>query len=129
MSKGGPHQVDEYHFWTRMCQIVLGSDVNRGLEGSQLASGLRTLRNICLLSMLVLNALWLLLLSVLYFNADLNLARLNVYGLIAAAVYGLVLFIQVLGMSIHRVQAIFIRFGRSLFGRDTPVWIYERKVS
>ena len=129
MSHAGATQVEEHHFWTRMCQIVLGNDVNRGLEGSRLAAGLRTLRNVCLLSMLVLNALWLLLLSVLYFNADLSLARLNVYGLIAAAVYGLVLFIQVLGMTIHRLQAIFTRFGRVLFGKDTPVWVYERKIS
>ena len=127
MADGHSQHVEEHHFWTRMCHIALGRDVNRGLEGTKLASGLRTLRNICLLSMLVLNALWLILLSVLYFNAELNLARLNVYGLIAGAVYGLVLFIQVLGMAVHRVQAIFTRLGRSLFGRETPIWIYNRK--
>ena len=118
--------TEEYVFWEKMCRLVLGTQVNLGLDNLQLASGLRTLRNTCLLSILVLNALWLLLLSVLYFNADLNLARLNVYGLIAAAVYGLALFVQLLGMTIHRTQAIFTRFGRAVFGKDKPMWSYPR---
>ncbi len=126
MNQAQGQQLEEYTFWERMRQLVLGTDVNKGLEGGDLASGLRTLRNICLLSMLILNALWLILLSVLYFNADLNLARLNMYGLIAACVYGLVLVVQLVGMTIHRSQAVFNRFGRNIFGKDRPVWIYQR---
>ena len=112
MNEGQGPQIEEYSFWERMRQIVLGTNVNIGLEGPDLANGLRNLRNLCLLSMLILNALWLMLLSVLYFNTDQNLARLNMYGLIAACVYGLVLVVQWLGMTIHRTQAIFTRFAR-----------------
>ena len=126
MNEGQGQHIEEYSFWERMRQIVLGTNVNLGLEGPHLANGLRNLRNICLLSMLVLNALWLILLSVLYFNADLNLARLNMYGLIAASVYGLVLVVQWLGMTIHRTQAVFTRFARFVFGANRPVWIYPR---
>ncbi len=126
MDEGQGQHVEEYAFWERMRQIVLGTGVNRGLEGPDLASKLRDLRNTCLLSMLALNALWLVLLSVLYFNADLNLARLNIYGLIAACVFGLVLVVQWLGMTIHRTQAVFTRFARLVFGVNRPVWIYPR---
>lgn len=126
MNEGQGQHIEEYNFWERMRQIVLGTKVNLGLEGPNLASGLRNLRNLCLLSMLILNALWLILLSVLYFNADLNLARLNMYGLIAACVYGLVLIVQWLGMTIHRTQAVFTRFTHYVFGVNRPVWIYPR---
>ena len=126
MNEGQGQHIEEYSFWERMRQIVLGTNVNLGLEGSDLATGLRNLRNVCLLSMLVLNALWLILLSVLYFNADLNLARLNMYGLIAACVYGLVLVVQWLGMTIHRTQAVFTRFARFIFSDNRPIWIYPR---
>ena len=126
MNEGQGQHIEEYSFWERMRQIVLGTNVNLGLEGPDLANGLRNLRNVCLLSMLVLNALWLILLSVLYFNVDLNLARLNMYGLIAACVYGLVLVVQWLGMTIHRTQAVFTRFARFVFSDNRPVWIYPR---
>ena len=126
MSEAHGQRVEEYIFWERMRHTVLGTSVNLGLNENQLANGLRTLRNTCLLTMLILNALWLLLLSVLYFNVDFLLARVNVYGLIAAAVYGLVLFVQVLGMTVHRAQAIFHRFARKIFGHDRFVWIYPR---
>ena len=78
--------------------------------------------------MLVLNELWLLL-CILYINTDLSLTCLHVYGLIAAAVYGLVFFIQAPEMTIHCLQAIFTNFRRMLFGKDTPVWVYECKIS
>lgn len=119
-------QTAEFYFWSRLRELVLGRDVNLGLEGEKLAGGLRSLRNIGLIALLLLNTLWLVLLSVLYFNADVNLARLNIYGLIALVVYGLVLFVQLLGMTVHRVQALFNRFTRAVFARDKPIWIYTR---
>ena len=119
-------QSEEHLFWQRMHDLVLGKDVNLGLNKDELAGGLRTLRNTCLLALLILNSLWLTLLSVLYFNADVNVVRLNVYGLIAGAVYGLVLFIQFVGMSIHRIQAVLTRLGLCLFGKDQPVWVHAR---
>ena len=125
--KEGPGPVgEEYSFWDRIRNVALGTNVNVGLQGASLDSGLRTLRNICLLVMIFLNAAWLLVLSMLYFNADVLLARVNIYGLIAAAVYGLVLFVQLLGMSVHRVQALFNRFGTCVFGKTRGTWIYPR---
>ena len=97
-----------------------------GLRGDKLNTGLRRLRNLCLICLLLLNTLWLVLLSLLYYNTDMNLAKLNIYGLIAGAVYGLVLFIQLVGMTVHRIQALFARFGRAVFGDCKPVWIYRR---
>lgn len=126
MAEGNDQQVEEYIFWERMREIVLGREVNLGLEAEPLAIGLRNLRNICLLSLLILNALWLILLSVLYFNANFNLVKLNVYGLIAGAVYGAVLAVQVIGMTAHRLEAVFTRYSMMIFGPDRPVWIMKR---
>ncbi len=113
----------------RMRDAILGHDVLPGLTGSVLADGLRSLRNWCLLALLLLNTLWLVLLSVLYYHGNVMLAKLNMYGLIAGAVYGLVLLIQVVGMLVHRVQAIFSRFAKNVFGPDTPVWVHSRTSS
>ena len=120
------HQYEESVFWQRMRDLILSHDVNLGLGGAKLAGGLRSLRIVCLLALIIFNVLWMVLLSVLYFNADVNMARLNVYGLIAGAVYGLVLFVQLVGMTIHRLQAIFGKFALRVFGQDKPVWIYTR---
>jgi len=116
----------EFSFWSNLRQAVLGNNNVSGLQDDKLNSGLRTLRNLCLLGLLLINCLWLVLLSVLYYNVDLNLAKLNVYGLIAGAVYGLVLLIQLLGMGIHRIEAVFTRFGRAVFGGTKPIWIQYR---
>ena len=121
----GQH-ADEFYFWSKLRELVLGRGINLGLEGETLAGGLRSLRNICLIALLTLNTLWLVLLSVLYFNADVNLAKLNIYGLIALVVYGLVLLVQLLGMTVHRVQALFTRFTRAVFARDKHMWVYTR---
>ncbi|XP_013417859.1 uncharacterized protein LOC106178970 [Lingula anatina] len=126
MLDGNEQQIEEHVFWERMHEIVLGKGVNLGLDQASLASGLRNLRNICLLSLLILNALWLVLLSVFYFNANFNLVKLNVYGLITGAVYGLVLAVQVVGMTVHRVEALFTRYAVIIFGHDRPIWINKR---
>ena len=122
----GP-RAEEFAFWDQMRALVLDKNVNLGgLNEVELAQGLRTLRNICLLALLTLNTLWLVLLSVLYFNADVNVTRLNVYGLIAGTVYGLVLLVQFVGMIVHRVQAVCTRFVLAVFGQDRPVWVHTR---
>ena len=109
-----------------MRKIVLGNNVNKGLDTTELSSGLRTLRNIALVSLLALNALWLMLLSVLYFHMDIALPKLNIYGLIAGVVYGLVLFVQLLGMTVHRIQSNFMWFGRTVFSKKLPIWVHQR---
>ena len=126
MSQAQGQIAEEYIFWERMRTEVLGLDVNKSLQGLKLANGLRTLRNKCLLSTLFLNALWLLMLSMLYFYVEDILAKVNIYGLIAAIVYGMVLVVQLLGMSIHRMKALFNCFGTSLFGAEKATWIHPR---
>nr|AHX26703.1 chitin synthase [Owenia fusiformis] len=126
MKDGSPSEYEEYLFWEKMREIVLGTSVNLSVCGKTLKKGLAHLRNICLGSLLVLNSLWLMLLSVLYFNADLNLVKLNVYGLIAGTVYGLVLLVQVVGLISHRFEAVFARYAVKIFGGTIPVWVFRR---
>ena len=117
---------DEHRFWERMRKIILGNAVNTGIDNAELASGLRTLRTVSLIVLLLINALWLALLSTLYFHINVQLAKHNIYGLIAGVVYGLVLGVQLLGMTVHRIQSTFMWFGRTIFGKDLPVWVHQR---
>ena len=109
-----------------MRRVVLGSTVNTGLGSTELAAGLRTLRTLSLFGLLFLNALWLILLSMLYFHINVHLAKHNIYGLIAGVVYGLVLAVQLLDMTVHRIQSTFMWFGRTIFGENLPVWVHQR---
>ena len=126
MQNAGGQNDDEYTFWERMREQVLGREINLGLEGQRLAEGLRRLRNVCLLAMIVLNAIWLVMLTILYYNAEIDLTKMNTYGLIAGIVYGFVLCIQLVGMTIHRIQSLFRLTALKIFGKDKPVWIYQR---
>ncbi len=66
-----------------------------------------------------------MLLSLLYYYNRGNVANLNMYGLIAGVVYGLALLVQLVGMLVLRIQAVFSRFAKNVFGPDTPVWVHS----
>ncbi len=76
--------------------------------------------------MLLFNGVWLVLLSLLYYYNRGNADNLNMYGLIAGIVYGLALLVQLVGMLVHRIQAVFSRFAKNVFGADTLVWVQSR---
>ncbi len=117
---------EEHLFWTRLRNAVLGRDVHVGLAGDELSMRLRRLRNWCLAGLLLFNGVWLVLLSLLYYYNPGNADNLNMYGLIAGGVYGLALLVQLVGMLVHRIQAVFSRFAKNVFGPDTPVWVHSR---
>lgn len=121
----------EYTFWQALMKTIVGANVNLDLDRVDVEAGLRRLRNACLPIILALNALWLVLLSVLYEKADYGLQKLNVYGLITVSVYGLVLAVQVVGMTTHRLHAVFTRFARWLLigSRQHLVWTNRRPAS
>ncbi|PVD30294.1 hypothetical protein C0Q70_09558 [Pomacea canaliculata] len=70
MSDGSPHEKKEFEFWESLRTRLLGNDVNTGLEKAELAERLRRLRNRSLTGLMVINALWLALLSYFYVGVE-----------------------------------------------------------
>ncbi|GFO08503.1 chitin synthase [Plakobranchus ocellatus] len=128
MSEGGERAVQEHKFWQELVSTLVGVGVNTGLEKAALAQGLRTLRNRTLGTFLALNALWLGLLSYFYLGADSPLARLNIYGVMSAALYGFTLAIQLVGLTASRLEQVFSRLARRVYDGDqsVPVWVHNR---
>ena len=113
----------EYNFWFYLKKTVIGTDVNTGLGKTELAQQLQRLRNRALIGILIINGLWLVMLSIFYMGISSSLSRLNIYGVISGALYGFTLVIQILGITACRLDH-FIRYlGKSVYGHRKPSWI------
>ena len=123
MTEGSRQEQEENAFWEELRQRLLGNEVNTGLQRTELADRLKQLRNRSLVGLLIVNAMWLAMLSYFYMGLDTPLSRLNLYGLISGALYGFTLVIQVIGMTICRVNHILIRLARYLYGDTIPMWV------
>nr|KAG5706142.1 hypothetical protein BaRGS_025764 [Batillaria attramentaria] len=123
MMEGNAQERDENAFWENLRERLLGNDVNRGLEREELANRLEKLRNRSLLGVMGINAVWLALLSYFYVGTDSPLSRLNLYGVISGALYGFTLVIQVIGMTICRVNYMLRKFAWYLYGDRYPMWV------
>lgn len=127
MIEGSLQEQEENAFWETLRHRLLGNDVNTGLQRTELADRLEQLRNRSLFGLLIVNALWLAMLSYFYVGIDSPLSRLNLYGLISGALYGFTLVIQVIGMTVCRVNHILIRLARYLYGDSIPMWVYMKE--
>lgn len=99
-----PLDDEEFEFWERMVNTVLKPIPENLTQANQLRSDLKFLRNYALIAMLLINMMWLILLSIFTFNElqDIGLSA-NILGLLFLAVYGILIMIQFLGMIVHRV--------------------------
>lgn len=127
MTEGSEEDRNENAFWENLRGSLLGNDVNLGLEKEELAERLRIMRNRSLTAVLVINALWLALLSFFYMGVSSPLSRLNVYGVISGALYGFTLTIQVIGLTVCRVNYLLRKLARCLYGDVRPMWVCEKK--
>ncbi|XP_046333000.1 uncharacterized protein LOC124115884 [Haliotis rufescens] len=127
MTDGNEEDRNENAFWENLRGSLLGNDVNLGLEKEELAERLRIMRNRSLTAVLVINALWLALLSFFYMGVSSPLSRLNVYGVISGALYGFTLTIQVIGLTVCRVNYLLRKLARCLYGDVRPMWVCEKK--
>ena len=99
-----PLDDEEFKFWERMVNTVLKPIPENLTQANQLRSDLKFLRNYALIAMLLINMMWLILLSIFTFSElqDIGLSA-NILGLLFLAVYGILIMIQFLGMIVHRV--------------------------
>lgn len=126
MEDGNEDQRAEHDFWEKLRDTLLGTDVNIGLQKAELAEKLRTMRNRCFIGLMTINFLWLLLLSVFYVGISSTLSRLNVYGLISGALYGFTLTIQVIGLTVCRVDMLIRKLAIRVYGDERPIWVSEK---
>ncbi|CAG5134390.1 unnamed protein product, partial [Candidula unifasciata] len=129
MSKGDLQAREEHKFWESLTSTRLGTEVNKGLGKAELAEGLRVLRNRLFAGFLILNALWLGFLSYFYLGLDTPLSRLNIYGMISGALYGFTLIIQIVGLTVSRVDQVLTRLAKYVYKDDVPLWVHEKDAS
>ncbi|XP_041365067.1 chitin synthase-like [Gigantopelta aegis] len=127
MVNGTAEEQSENDFWLHMRSTLIGNDVNTGLEKAALADGLRQMRNRSLTGLLIINALWLCLLSYFYMGVSSSLSRLNVYGVISGALYGFTLTIQVFGLTVCRINYLLRKLARCLYSDERTMWVCEKK--
>ena len=99
-------QLDENEagFWLHTIETVLKPTPDSFTRANELRDDLNNLRNHAVLAMLLINLIWLVLISVFTFD---DLGRLGlstqILGLLFLIVYGILLSVQFLGMLLHRL--------------------------
>lgn len=127
MQDGNDAQVEEYNLWQRIMQTYIGVDVNLGLGKDAMAAGLLKVRLRAVIALLAANGVWILLLSTLYMTATQQQTKINVYGVISGIVYGFSFTVQLIGMTVYRVQDTFQKLALWMSGDDYPVWIIRNR--
>ena len=99
-----PLDEDECDFWTRKVKTTLGPIPEGLTKAVELKDGLKNLRNVTLVAMLLINLIWIVLFLTLTFEGleDLNINP-QLLILVFLAVYGVILLIQFVTMVIHRL--------------------------
>ena len=97
-------EKDEFDFWTKKIKTTL-SPVPEGLtKAVELKDGLKNLRNVTLIAILLINLIWIILFLTLTFEGletyNINSQLLTIVFL---GVYGLVMIIQFVTMVMHRL--------------------------
>ena len=100
----GHIEDDEMTFWSNMIETVLRPTPDGLSHVNELRDDLNNLRNYTLIAMLLINLIWLILLTIFTFK-DLETLGLSsqLLGLLFLAVYGILLSVQFVGMLLHRL--------------------------
>ena len=100
----GHLEDDEMTFWLNMIETVLRPTPDGLSHVNELRDDLNNLRNYTLIAMLLINLIWLILLTIFTFE-DLGTFGLStqLLGLLFLAVYGILLSVQFVGMLLHRL--------------------------
>ncbi|XP_041365297.1 uncharacterized protein LOC121380520 [Gigantopelta aegis] len=114
---------EEQTFWTQLVQDLVGKDTNLGLNKHDLEAGLHKLRLKAVLAICIVNIAWVVGLGFFYNSAVSRDSSLNGYGIMNGILYGFSFLIQVVGMTVFRVQDCAHRLGKHIFKNDKPHWI------
>ncbi|KAL8586378.1 hypothetical protein ACOMHN_022993 [Nucella lapillus] len=117
---------EEESFWHHLMAGVMGKEVNLGLNMQQLTSGLRTLRNKVVVTIMISNLLWVIALSVFYlwsFRSRESGSQISAYGILSSVLYAFSFLIQIVGMTVYRLQDGLHRLGKMIYGTEKPHYV------
>ncbi|KAK7109660.1 hypothetical protein V1264_013661 [Littorina saxatilis] len=117
---------EEERFWRRMAARVIGKDINLGLNKEDLANGLRKLRNKVVVVVMIFNLLWVVALSFFYlwsFGSGESGSQISAYGIFSGVLYAFSFFIQIVGMTVYRLQDGAHRLGKLIYGTEKPHYV------
>jgi len=129
------YQRDEFSFWLSLKNSHIEKDLGKGgpEQEKKLLNGVIKLRNSILGTLLILNVLWLTLFTtmyIVYFEPGFTWGIDDIFSMtFILSFYGIIVFLLLVGMIIHRVSTL----GRSLilylYGDRKPVWIHRKQVT
>jgi len=98
------NRANEYAFWHGFIQHRLGSHLDSTAREQELKGKLKSMKNRAVLTLFVINAMWLVLILILNGSSahGLKLLGTNPLGVAFLIVYGLLFVIQFLCMLVHR---------------------------
>lgn len=88
-----------------------------------LAKGLRNLRFRVVVAVMVLNLLWVIGLSFFYLWSFKSGSQISAYGILNGVLYAFSFFIQIVGMTVYRVQDGVHRLGKKIYGTEKPYYV------
>ena len=115
--------AEEEQFWRHLAARLIGKDINLGLNMADLANGLRVLRNKVVVIVMILNLLWVVALSFFYLWSFHSGSQISAYGILSGVLYALSFFIQIVGMTVYRVQDGAHRLGKAIYGTEKPHYV------
>ena len=95
---------EEESFWQGLADGILKPTPEHLTKASELRNDLKLLRNYTLIALLIVNIMWLILLSIFTFN-ELEQVGLtaSILSLLFLAAYGIIITVQFFAMIFHRV--------------------------
>ncbi|KAL5017547.1 hypothetical protein ScPMuIL_007136 [Solemya velum] len=122
------HQEEnEQEFWSRIVDSLLGPEINRGSDKAQLAALLLSLRRKSVVIFLVINFIWAISVCVVYAFLLSSSGGLNAIGVIFGVIYGYSLSVQVIGMTVCRVNDAITWIARLSCDEDKNIWVHPRE--
>lgn len=126
------YQRDEFAFWLSLKNSHIEKDLGKGGPEQQqkLLKGVIKLRNSILGVLLILNVIWLALFTtmyIVYFEPGFTWGIDDIFSMtFILSFYGIIVFLLLVGMIIHRVSTLGRALIIYLYGDSKPVWIHQR---
>lgn len=117
---------EEERFWETLVARLIGKDVNLGLGIEELVRGLRKLRFRIVVIVMITNLAWIIALSFFYLWSFSSGSQISAYGILSGVLYAFSFFIQIVGMTIYRVQDGVHRIGKIIYGKDLAHYVRSR---
>ncbi|XP_071110841.1 uncharacterized protein [Haliotis cracherodii] len=111
----------ERRFWEKLRKSLLGTNVNCGKDEASLRHNLKTLRDKCVITMVIMNTVWYSFLTSVYL-----LANSDVICYVVAGVFSFSLVVQLVGLTSYKIDNSLRRHILRRAGPSHPLWVKDR---